>query len=62
MMDGHFNVTNGCMVLSALWKEAGRPVEMHLYDHGNGPASGMPISSWTDRFCDWLQRRGMVTK
>lgn len=62
VMDGHFNVTNGCMVLAALWKEANRPVEMHLYDHGNGAASGMPISSWTDRLYDWLQRRGMVTK
>lgn len=62
VMDGHFNVTNGCMVLAALWKEAGRPVEMHLYDHGTGAASGMPISSWTDRLYDWLQRRGMVTK
>ena len=25
VMDGHFNVTNGCMALFTLWKEAGRP-------------------------------------
>jgi hypothetical protein len=60
VMDGHFNVTNGCAVLLALWKEAGRPVEMHVYDHGFGPGSGMPVSSWTDRFYDWLRARKLV--
>ncbi len=61
VMDGHRNVTNGCSVLYALWKEAGRPVEIHVYDHGNGPASGMPIATWTDRLYDWLLRRNIVT-
>lgn len=61
VMDGHFNVTNGCMALFTLWKEAGRPVEIHVYDHGYGPASGMPVASWTDRFYDWLQTRKLVT-
>ena len=60
VMDGHFNVTNGCMALFTLWKEAGRPVEIHVYDHGYGPASGMPVASWTDRFYDWLQTRKLV--
>ena len=61
VMDGHFNVTNGCMALFALWKEAGRPVEIHVYDHGYGPASGMPVATWTDRFYDWLVTRRIVT-
>ncbi len=61
VMDGHFNVTNGCAALFTLWKEAGRPVEIHVYDHGYGPASGMPVESWTDRLYDWLRARKLVT-
>ena len=60
VMDGHFNVTNGCLALFTLWKEAGRPVEIHVYDHGYGPASGMPVTSWTDRLHDWLRARKLV--
>ena len=62
VMDGHFNVTNGCAALFTLWKEAGRPVEIHVYDHADGPASGMPVASWTDRLYDWLLARKLVTK
>jgi hypothetical protein len=62
VMDGHFNVTNGCAVLFALWKEAGRPVEIHVYDHGDGPGSGMPVATWTDRLYDWLLTRKLVTQ
>ena len=61
VMDGHRNVTNGCAVLFALWKEAGWPVEIHVYDHANGAGSGMPIATWTDRLYDWLLRRNIVT-
>jgi hypothetical protein len=61
VMDSHFNVTNGCTALFALWKEAARPVEMHVYDHANGPGSGMPVVSWTDRLYDWLRARQVVT-
>jgi len=60
VMDGHFNVTNGCVALFTLWKEAGRPAEIHVYDHGYGPASGMPVASWTDRFYDWLRARKLA--
>lgn len=60
VMDGHFNVTNGCMALFTLWKEAGRPVEIHVYDHAYGPASGMPVASWTDRLYDWLRARKLA--
>jgi predicted esterase len=60
VMDGHFNVTNGCAALFTLWKEAGRPVEIHIYDHAYGPASGMPVASWTDRFYDWLRARKFI--
>jgi hypothetical protein len=60
VMDAHFNVTNGCMALLAAWKEAGRPVEMHLYDHADGSGSGMPIANWTDRLYEWFRARKIV--
>jgi acetyl esterase/lipase len=62
VMDGHFNVTNGCAALFALWKEAGRPVEIHVYDHSYGPASGMPVATWTDRLYDWLLARKILAE
>lgn len=62
VMDGHFSVTNGCAALFTLWKEANRPVELHVYDHGYGPASGMPVATWTDRLYDWLVARKLVTE
>jgi acetyl esterase/lipase len=62
VMDGHFNVTHGCAALFTLWQEAGRPVEIHVYDHAYGPASGMPVSSWNDRLYDWLRARRILTE
>ena len=62
VMDGHFNVTNGCAALFTLWKEAGRPVEIHVYDHAYGPPSGMPVATWTDRLYDWLLARKLVSE
>jgi acetyl esterase/lipase len=62
VMDAHFNVTNGCAVLCALWKEAGRPVEIHVYDHAFGPGSGMPVANYTDRLYEWLRARRIVTE
>jgi hypothetical protein len=60
VMDAHFNVTNGCAALYTLWKEAGRPVEIHIYDHAFGPGSGMPIANYTDRLYEWLRARKFV--
>ncbi len=62
VMDGHFNVTHGCAALFTLWQEAGRPVEIHVYDHAYGPASGMPVSNWTDRLYEWLRARKIITE
>lgn len=59
-MDAHFNVTNGCVALYTFWKDAGRPVELHIYDHGSGSGSGMPIANWTDRLHEWLKMRKIV--
>lgn len=45
------------------WKEANRPVELHLYGsggHGFGMHKlGLPSDTWIERFTDWLQGLGM---
>ena len=62
VMDGHFNVTNGCAALFVLWKEAGRPVEIHVYDHAYRSPSGMPVATWKDRLYDWLLARRILSE
>lgn len=51
--------------LSSAWREAGHPVELHLYAQGgHGFAmkeQGLPSDHWKDRFGDWLQARGLLT-
>ena len=48
--------------LYSAWKDAGRPVELHLYaqgGHGFGmKKQGLPSDRWIDRFGDWLQLPG----
>jgi hypothetical protein len=61
-MDGHFNATNECAALFTLWKEAGHRVEIHVYDHAYGPASGMPVATWKDRLYDWFVARRLVAE
>jgi acetyl esterase/lipase len=61
----HFNVTSGVIALFDVWREAGKPAEMHIYDGvsaGFGMnARGLPVDTWTDRFHDWLVARGLTT-
>lgn len=61
----HFNVTNGCLALFAVWKAAGKPAEIHVYDQVSGgfgvSTRGLPVDSWKDRLHDWLQAR-KITK
>ncbi len=61
----HFNVTSGCLALFAAWKEAGKPVEIHIYDQvsaGFGMTTrGLPVDGWTDRLLDWLESRKLTT-
>jgi acetyl esterase/lipase len=47
----HGPVTEGLLALASLWRDAGRPVEMHMYDV---PAFAMPSTLWVDRFLEWL--------
>ena len=48
-----------CLRLYSAWREAGHPVELHIYSTGGHGFStrtqGLPVDSWTDRLSDWLQ-------
>ena len=44
----HFNVTNGCLALFAVWKAAGKPAEIHVYD---GVSAGFSLASAA---CQWM--------
>lgn len=51
--------------LYGIWKEAGLPAEMHIYQQG-GHGFGMrkknlPVDGWTGRLRDWLGAQGMLT-
>lgn len=52
-----------CVTLYLAWKEAGRPVELHIYaqgGHGFGMRKqGLPVDSWIERFDEWLQAQGL---
>jgi acetyl esterase/lipase len=60
----HFNVTNGCLALFAVWKAAGKPAEIHVYDGvsaGFGLAKrGLPVDGWIDRAYEWLVARKLT--
>lgn len=47
------------------WREAGHPVELHIYakgGHGFGMLKkGLPSDHWIERFADWLQSEGFLT-
>jgi len=57
----HFNVTNGCIALFQVWKAAGKPAEMHVYDGVSGGFGlsdrGQPVDGWIDRAYEWLVAR-----
>ncbi|RIK44312.1 MAG: alpha/beta hydrolase [Chloroflexi bacterium] len=52
-----------CANLYLAWKEAGRPVELHIYaqgGHGFGMRKqGLPVDHWIERFDEWLQAQGL---
>lgn len=60
----HFNVTNGCLALFAVWKAAGKPAEIHVYDQVSGGFSlarrGLPVDGWIDRAHEWLVARHLT--
>ena len=50
--------------LAAAWREAGRPVELHLYatgGHGFGMRRrGLPVDTWIERFFEWMRSQEIV--
>ena len=50
--------------LYSAWRDAGHPVELHLYaqgGHGFGmKQQGLPSDHWIERFGDWLQPLGFL--
>lgn len=53
----HGPVTDGLVALFGMWKDAKRPVEMHVYDV---PNFAMPPSLWLPRFMDWMHEQKLV--
>ena len=62
----HFNVTNGCLALFGVWKAAGKPAEIHVYDQVSGgfgmSTRGLPVDTWNERLYEWLLARKIVVK
>ena len=54
----------GSLRLHAEWRDAGRPVELHVYGkggHGFGMQQhGLPTDRWIERFHDWLGAEGLL--
>ncbi len=50
--------------LYSAWRDAGHPVELHLYaqgGHGFGmKKQGLPSDDWIERFSEWLQAQGYL--
>jgi acetyl esterase/lipase len=48
----------------SVWRDAGHPVELHIYAqgrHGFGMTpQGLPLDSWFERFMNWLQAQGFL--
>lgn len=63
-LDDRLFSINRSMGLIKSWREAGRPVEAHLYEkggHGFGMANKSHASSlWIESFYAWLQDRGLL--
>ena len=56
--------SRACLILYQAWQAAKRPVEMHIYahgDHGFGMRKlGLPSDTWIERFVEWLKAMGMM--
>ncbi len=51
--------------LFQMWRQAGRPAELHIFErggHGFGMRrQGQPVDGWTGRVREWLASQGMLT-
>jgi acetyl esterase/lipase len=65
--DDEPRISQGLASLYVEFRKAGVPAELHLYDgvgHGFGMRSSNsgPVAAWPQRFLDWLQVRGIVSR
>lgn len=55
---------SGSAAAYSKWKDAGYPVELHMYakgGHGFGlNQQGLPTDHWMERFRDWLEEQGLL--
>lgn len=56
----HKPVSMGCVALYTAWNDAGKSAELHVYSKGSFGlgGKGLPSSSWSDRFLEWLKAEG----
>lgn len=55
----HGPVTDGLLAVFSLWKAAGRPAEMHVFEV---PVFSMTVDLWGERMFEWLRERGLLTR
>ena len=53
----HGPVTDGLVALFALWKEHGKPAELHAYEV---PNFSMRVRLWGDRLFDWMREQKIL--
>lgn len=60
----HPNVAEGCIELFRSWREADKPVEIHIYTNVDGPfginKTGKPSDTWPDLFYEWMITEGFI--
>jgi dienelactone hydrolase len=52
----HGPVTDGLIELMRLWRDADKPVEMHMF---SVPSFVMPSSMWSERLIEWLKEQSI---
>jgi len=61
--ENHFNVTSGVLALFDVWRKAGKPAEIHVYDGVGGgfgiSQRGQPVDGWPERFHEWFLYHGL---
>ena len=53
----HGPVTDGLVALFEMWKEYGKPAELHAYEV---PNFSMRVSLWGDRLFDWMREQAIL--
>jgi len=64
--DDNLGLAPDSVLLYQIWYAAQKPVELHMYQkggHGFGVRKqNLPTDHWIDRFTDWLELNGWLTK